>query len=69
MFEINHMPFRRGSVPLRAAQGHFATSHSHTNYYIDMTAAVCRDNVSGCQFHPEKSGEVGLNILRAFCGA
>lgn len=40
-----------------------------TNYYIDMTAAVCKDNVSGCQFHPEKSGEVGLNILRAFCGA
>ena len=39
-----------------------------TNYYIDMTAAVCQDNVCGCQFHPEKSGEVGLGILRAFCG-
>ena len=39
-----------------------------TNYYIDMTAAVAKDNVCGCQFHPEKSGEVGLNILRAFCG-
>ena len=37
MFEINRMPFRRGRVPLRAAQGHFATSHSHTNYYIDIT--------------------------------
>ena len=37
MFEINRMPFRRGKVPLRAAQGHFATSHSHTNYYIDIT--------------------------------
>lgn len=38
-----------------------------TNYYIDMTAAVAKNNVCGCQFHPEKSGEVGLNILRAFC--
>ena len=38
-----------------------------TNYYIDMTAAVARGNVCGCQFHPEKSGEVGLGILRAFC--
>ncbi len=38
-----------------------------TSYYIDMTAAVAKDNVCGCQFHPEKSGEVGLGILRAFC--
>jgi len=36
-------------------------------YGVDLTAAVARDNVMGCQFHPEKSGEVGLNILRAFC--
>jgi glutamine amidotransferase len=39
-----------------------------TNYYVDMTAAVSKGNVCGCQFHPEKSGEVGLQILRAFCG-
>ncbi len=37
-----------------------------TNYGIDITAAVCRDNVFATQFHPEKSGEVGLNILRNF---
>lgn len=36
-------------------------------YGVDITAAVARGNVYGTQFHPEKSGEVGLNILRAFC--
>ena len=35
-------------------------------YGAPLTAAVARGNVMGCQFHPEKSGEVGLNILRAF---
>lgn len=37
-------------------------------YGAELTAAVASGNVMGCQFHPEKSGEVGLNILRAFCG-
>ena len=32
-----------------------------------LTAAVAKGNVMGCQFHPEKSGTVGLNILRTFC--
>lgn len=36
-------------------------------YGAPLTAAAQRGNVFGCQFHPEKSGEVGLNILRAFC--
>ena len=36
-------------------------------YGAELTAAVARGNVYGCQFHPEKSGKVGLNILRAFC--
>ena len=36
-------------------------------YGLALTAAVQKENVMGCQFHPEKSGAVGLNILRAFC--
>lgn len=31
------LPVRRGNVPLRVARGHFATNHSHINYYIDIT--------------------------------
>ena len=38
-----------------------------TEYGITLTAAVAKDNVLGTQFHPEKSGNVGLNILRGFC--
>lgn len=38
-----------------------------TDYGAMLTAAVGKNNVYGCQFHPEKSGEVGLNILKAFC--
>lgn len=37
-----------------------------TDYGVEMTAAVQKDNVYGCQFHPEKSSEVGLSILKAF---
>jgi glutamine amidotransferase len=36
-------------------------------YGANLTAAVAKDNVYGCQFHPEKSGEIGLKILKAFC--
>ena len=36
------------------------------DYGKELTAAVQKGNIMGCQFHPEKSGEVGLNILRAF---
>ena len=36
-------------------------------YGKELTAAVQKGNIIGCQFHPEKSGDVGLNILRAFC--
>lgn len=37
-----------------------------SDYGIEFTAAVQKDNVFGCQFHPEKSGDVGLKILKSF---
>jgi glutamine amidotransferase len=37
------------------------------DYGREITALAARDNVMGCQFHPEKSGPVGLSILKAFC--
>ena len=36
------------------------------DYGAELTAAVAKGNVYGCQFHPEKSGKVGLSILKAF---
>ena len=38
-------------------------------YGIDVPAIVQRGHVYGCQFHPEKSGRAGLNILRAYLEA
>lgn len=37
MITMMKLPVRRGNAPLRIARGHFATSHSHINYYIDIT--------------------------------
>ena len=44
-----------------------ASTIATTEYGAELTAAVADKNVYGVQFHPEKSGNVGLNILRAFC--
>ena len=37
MVELKNLEQRRGNVPLRVAKGHFATNHSHINYYIDVS--------------------------------
>ena len=42
MIDIMKLPVRRGNVPLRVARGHFATNHSHINYYIDITLPKTR---------------------------
>ncbi len=44
-----------------------ANTAAVTEYSKTVTATVWKDNVYGCQFHPEKSGEKGLKILKAFC--
>ena len=49
------------------AQGCEDSLAAVTEYGIPITAAVERGNVFGCQFHPEKSGGVGLAILDRFC--
>ena len=53
-----HSFFATGCAGALAAQ---------THYGIPLTAAVERENLFGCQFHPEKSGNVGLEILSRFC--
>ena len=40
---------------------------AQTDYSQKITAAVADKNVFGCQFHPEKSGNAGMSILKAFC--
>ena len=37
MITLMNLPIRRGNAPLRIARGHFATNHSHINYYVDIT--------------------------------
>ena len=37
MIDLKQLPVKRGNVPLRYAHGHFATNHSHINYYVDIT--------------------------------
>ena len=79
--EAEHGPVWKDSIFSRVKTGDFVYFvHSFAAYPADprhrladivfagtaVTAAVTRDNVSGCQFHPEKSGEVGLAILGSF---
>ncbi|MBO4938519.1 MAG: imidazole glycerol phosphate synthase subunit HisH [Oscillospiraceae bacterium] len=77
----NALRFKRGSNLLRYIKDGDFVYFVHSYYAADcadsviaaaeygaeLTAAVERGNVCGCQFHPEKSGDVGLAILKAFC--
>jgi glutamine amidotransferase len=54
------------SYYLKAEEEEIVTAK--TEYGVEIHASVERDNVFACQFHPEKSGETGLQILRNFAG-
>ena len=61
--EGDHVYFVHSFYGTNCDESVIATSE----YGAPLTAAVAKGNVYGCQFHPEKSGAVGLSILRAFC--
>ncbi|HZW81787.1 MAG TPA: imidazole glycerol phosphate synthase subunit HisH [Candidatus Deferrimicrobiaceae bacterium] len=76
----NSLTVREGSCLLRGvAQDSFVYyTHSFhapvvtamvagTEYGLQFAGAVEQDNILGVQFHPEKSGDVGLSILKNFC--
>ena len=78
----NALHFKQPDCPLfRNTQENDCVYFVHSYYAVDcddslaataeygheITAAVAKDNIFGCQFHPEKSGSVGLGILKAFC--
>ena len=77
----NALHFTKDSKLLRYIREGDCVYFVHSYYAVDcsdsvvataeygkaLTAAVQKGNIMGCQFHPEKSGTVGLNILRAFC--
>ena len=60
--EGDHVYFVHSYYGARCAESVIATAE----YGAPLTAAGARDNVMGTQFHPEKSGEIGLRILKEF---
>ncbi|QGG54383.1 imidazole glycerol phosphate synthase subunit HisH [Paenibacillus sp. FSL W8-1187] len=76
----NRLQFRQESPLLEGLEeGHVYFVHSYhalpaepsdliavTDYHQPVTAIVGRGNVTGMQFHPEKSGELGMSLLRNF---
>lgn len=61
--EGDHVYFVHSFYGVNCSESTIATAE----YGAPLTAAVAKGNVMGCQFHPEKSGKVGLAILKAFC--
>ena len=62
MIELTHLPIRHGKVPLRIARGHFATNHSHINYYIDLTFQKARLSEAKDSAYELVSG-MGNNVI------
>ncbi len=54
---VHSYSFREKDISARIAS---------VNYGVELSAVVCRENVIGCQFHPEKSSKVGRQFLRNF---
>ncbi len=61
--EVGYVYFVHSYAGMDCEESTIATA----DYGAPLTAAVARENVFGMQFHPEKSGDVGLKILKAFC--
>lgn len=61
--EDSYVYFVHSLYPAPADSGIVCTE---TTYGATFASAVCNENVYGTQFHPEKSGDVGLQILRNF---
>lgn len=77
----NKLSYKQSESPIFAGieEGHVYFVHSYhakperesdllavTDYYQPVTAIVGRDNVYGMQFHPEKSGDIGMQLLKNF---
>lgn len=77
----NKLSYKQSASPIFEGieEGHVYFVHSYhakperesdllavTDYYQPVTAIVGRDNVYGMQFHPEKSGDIGMQLLKNF---
>ncbi|MBA2942923.1 imidazole glycerol phosphate synthase subunit HisH [Paenibacillus sp. CGMCC 1.16610] len=77
----NKLSYKQSASPIFQGieEGHVYFVHSYhakperesdllavTDYYQPVTAIVSRDNVYGMQFHPEKSGDIGMQLLKNF---
>lgn len=67
MFQTVELPVRRGNVPLRVARGHFATNHSHINYYIDVTRQKILLSEAKAMAHELAKSYVGIQIDAILC--
>lgn len=67
MIQTVELPVRRGNVPLRVARGHFATNHSHINYYIDVTRQKILLSEAKAMAHELAKSYTGIQIDAILC--